>query len=31
MIESWKMPMDDLKTMVNNPFKKSFYEKRKKK
>ena len=26
----WKMLMDALKTMVNNPSKESFYEKRKK-
>ena len=27
----WEMLTDGLRTMVNNPFKKSFYEKRKKK
>ena len=31
MIKSWEMLTDALRVMVNNPFKESFYGKRKKK
>ena len=30
-IKLWKMLMNALRVLVNNPFKESFYEKRKKK